>query len=84
MDEQDVEVDLEVLAMHQAAEIFEPKTEYVYKYLQVMPACCWWEGAARRSIEGRSVMPAWWEGGGCKGKHRGPVKPTCWVLHDAH
>ena len=28
-------MDLEVLAMHQAAEIFEPKTEYVYKYLQV-------------------------------------------------
>ena len=35
MDEQDVDMDLEVLAMHQAAEIFEPKTEYVYKYLQV-------------------------------------------------
>jgi len=26
--------------MHQGAEIFEPKTEYVYKFLQMFSACC--------------------------------------------
>lgn len=31
----DIEDDARVVAMHQAAEIFEPETEMVYKYLQV-------------------------------------------------
>ena len=33
---QDILDDARVVAMHQAAEIFEPQTEMVYKYLQVM------------------------------------------------
>ncbi|KAG1662841.1 hypothetical protein FOA52_010632 [Chlamydomonas sp. UWO 241] len=41
---QDVHAGLEdderVVRMHQAAEIFDPETEHVYKYLQVFSACC--------------------------------------------
>ena len=32
---QGIETDERVVLMHQAAEIFEPQTEHVYKYLQV-------------------------------------------------
>lgn len=41
---QDVHENLEddeiVVAMHQAAELFDPETEHVFKYLQVFSACC--------------------------------------------
>ena len=32
--------DKRVIAMHQAAEIFEPQTEMVYKFLQVCKKTC--------------------------------------------
>ena len=40
LDDQDIDGDESLVSMHQAAEIFEPKTEYVYKYLQMFSACC--------------------------------------------
>ncbi len=36
---QDVEHSKEVHDMHAAAEVFDPETEQVYKYLQVFSAC---------------------------------------------
>ena len=46
---QDVDGNEQLVSMHQAAEIFEPKTEYVYKFLQVrrralMIGACVWRG----------------------------------------
>jgi sodium-dependent phosphate transporter len=35
----DVKDDVDVTQMHDAAEIFAPETETVFKYLQVMSAC---------------------------------------------
>mmetsp|Transcript_17660 Transcript_17660/g.44470 ORF Transcript_17660/g.44470 Transcript_17660/m.44470 type:complete len:629 (-) Transcript_17660:305-2191(-) len=37
---EDVHKDEAVAAMHAGAEVFDPKTEHVYKYLQVFSACC--------------------------------------------
>lgn len=37
---QDVHRDAKVAALHQAAEVFDPRTENVFKYLQVFSACC--------------------------------------------
>ncbi|GAX79284.1 hypothetical protein CEUSTIGMA_g6724.t1 [Chlamydomonas eustigma] len=37
---EDIQHDQRVTAMHQAAELFDPETEMVYKYLQVLSACC--------------------------------------------
>lgn len=36
---QSVAKDQHVLAIHEFAEVFDPKTEEVYKYLQVFSAC---------------------------------------------
>jgi phosphate/sulfate permease len=37
---QDVPRDERVAAIHSSAEVFPPRTEHVYKYLQVFSACC--------------------------------------------
>lgn len=37
---EDVEKDEQVAAMHAGAEVFDPKAENIYKYLQVFSACC--------------------------------------------
>ncbi|KAJ9505596.1 hypothetical protein QJQ45_005922 [Haematococcus lacustris] len=37
---EDLHKDEAVAAMHSAAEVFDPRTEEVYKYLQVFSACC--------------------------------------------
>ncbi|GAX76202.1 hypothetical protein CEUSTIGMA_g3646.t1 [Chlamydomonas eustigma] len=37
---EDIDEDENIRTMHQAAEIFDPETEYAYKYLQMFSACC--------------------------------------------
>lgn len=37
---QSIETDKLVAAMHDGAEVFDPQTEHVYKYLQVFSAIC--------------------------------------------
>ena len=61
---QDVDGNEQLVSMHQAAEIFEPKTEYVYKFLQVrrtalmIGACVWRGGPILDSSQPMTPCPA--------------------------